>query len=112
MTALKGLLADASSETEFAALGSVKSQIGHTKGAAGTAGELTSSGWSNVSTGTSTRAARSSSPQVVAAPAAPVGRRSGTILDSMPAERRITAVVRAVTGRLSTASGRSVSRPR
>ncbi|WP_330253463.1 SDR family NAD(P)-dependent oxidoreductase [Nocardia sp. NBC_00565] len=37
LTALKGLLADATSETRFAALGSVKSQIGHTKGAAGTA---------------------------------------------------------------------------
>ncbi|MFJ2836561.1 beta-ketoacyl synthase N-terminal-like domain-containing protein [Nocardia sp. NPDC087230] len=40
LTALKGLLADASSETGFAALGSVKSQIGHTKGAAGTAGVM------------------------------------------------------------------------
>ncbi|OJF81051.1 type I polyketide synthase [Nocardia seriolae] len=38
LTALKGLLAEASSEPRFAALGSVKSQIGHTKGAAGTAG--------------------------------------------------------------------------
>ncbi|WP_216906945.1 type I polyketide synthase [Nocardia noduli] len=37
LTALKGVLSDASSETGFAALGSVKSQIGHTKGAAGTA---------------------------------------------------------------------------
>ncbi|MFC9436943.1 beta-ketoacyl synthase N-terminal-like domain-containing protein [Nocardia sp. NPDC057030] len=37
LTALKGLLADATSEPRFAALGSVKSQIGHTKGAAGTA---------------------------------------------------------------------------
>ncbi|WP_405136937.1 beta-ketoacyl synthase N-terminal-like domain-containing protein [Nocardia sp. NBC_01388] len=37
LTALKGLLSDATSETRFAALGSVKSQIGHTKGAAGTA---------------------------------------------------------------------------
>ncbi|MGQ4599373.1 SDR family NAD(P)-dependent oxidoreductase [Nocardia sp. R6R-6] len=37
LTALKELLADATSETAFAALGSVKSQIGHTKGAAGTA---------------------------------------------------------------------------
>ncbi|MGW5316095.1 beta-ketoacyl synthase N-terminal-like domain-containing protein [Nocardia thailandica] len=37
LTALKGLLAEASDETSFAALGSVKSQIGHTKGAAGTA---------------------------------------------------------------------------
>ncbi|MFI1914029.1 beta-ketoacyl synthase N-terminal-like domain-containing protein [Nocardia sp. NPDC020380] len=37
LTALKELLADASSEARFAALGSVKSQIGHTKGAAGTA---------------------------------------------------------------------------
>ncbi|MFI8973800.1 beta-ketoacyl synthase N-terminal-like domain-containing protein [Nocardia asteroides] len=40
LTALKGLLADASAETGFAALGSVKSQIGHTKGAAGTAGVM------------------------------------------------------------------------
>ncbi|WP_280348810.1 type I polyketide synthase, partial [Nocardia neocaledoniensis] len=40
LTALKGLLADASPETGFAALGSVKSQIGHTKGAAGTAGVM------------------------------------------------------------------------
>ncbi|WP_181698313.1 type I polyketide synthase [Nocardia sp. GTS18] len=40
LTALKGLLAEASSETGFAALGSVKSQIGHTKGAAGTAGVM------------------------------------------------------------------------
>ncbi len=37
LTALKGLLAEASSQPQFAALGSVKSQIGHTKGAAGTA---------------------------------------------------------------------------
>ncbi|WP_067570794.1 type I polyketide synthase [Nocardia acidivorans] len=37
LTALKGLLSEATSETRFAALGSVKSQIGHTKGAAGTA---------------------------------------------------------------------------
>ncbi|WP_454197758.1 SDR family NAD(P)-dependent oxidoreductase [Nocardia sp. Marseille-Q1738] len=37
LTALKELLTDATSETTFAALGSVKSQIGHTKGAAGTA---------------------------------------------------------------------------
>ncbi|MCC3313891.1 type I polyketide synthase [Nocardia africana] len=37
LTALKGLLAEASSENRFVALGSVKSQIGHTKGAAGTA---------------------------------------------------------------------------
>ncbi|WP_405496404.1 beta-ketoacyl synthase N-terminal-like domain-containing protein [Nocardia sp. NBC_00511] len=37
LTALKGLLADATSEARFAAVGSVKSQIGHTKGAAGTA---------------------------------------------------------------------------
>lgn len=37
LTALKSLLSDATSETRFAALGSVKSQIGHTKGAAGTA---------------------------------------------------------------------------
>ncbi|WP_405163356.1 acyltransferase domain-containing protein [Nocardia sp. NBC_01499] len=37
LTALKGLLSDATSEPKFAALGSVKSQIGHTKGAAGTA---------------------------------------------------------------------------
>ncbi|MFJ4657418.1 beta-ketoacyl synthase N-terminal-like domain-containing protein [Nocardia sp. NPDC088792] len=37
LSALKGLLADATSEARFAALGSVKSQIGHTKGAAGTA---------------------------------------------------------------------------
>ncbi|MFE5706478.1 SDR family NAD(P)-dependent oxidoreductase [Rhodococcus koreensis] len=37
LTALGGLLADASDEHRFAALGSVKSQIGHTKGAAGTA---------------------------------------------------------------------------
>ncbi|MFI6996105.1 SDR family NAD(P)-dependent oxidoreductase [Nocardia sp. NPDC050175] len=37
LTALKGLLSDATSEPRFAALGSVKSQIGHTKGAAGTA---------------------------------------------------------------------------
>ncbi|WP_330231609.1 phosphopantetheine-binding protein [Nocardia sp. NBC_00508] len=37
LTALKELLTDATSEPAFAALGSVKSQIGHTKGAAGTA---------------------------------------------------------------------------
>ncbi|MFE7744331.1 beta-ketoacyl synthase N-terminal-like domain-containing protein, partial [Nocardia sp. NPDC057455] len=37
LTALKELLTDATSERAFAALGSVKSQIGHTKGAAGTA---------------------------------------------------------------------------
>ena len=37
LTALGGLLTDASDEPRFAALGSVKSQIGHTKGAAGTA---------------------------------------------------------------------------
>ncbi|MRH88307.1 acyltransferase domain-containing protein [Nocardia sp. SYP-A9097] len=37
LTALKGILAEATPETGFAALGSVKSQIGHTKGAAGTA---------------------------------------------------------------------------
>ncbi|MGW4249427.1 beta-ketoacyl synthase N-terminal-like domain-containing protein, partial [Nocardia sp. NPDC004722] len=37
LTALKGLLSEASPEPRFAALGSVKSQIGHTKGAAGTA---------------------------------------------------------------------------
>ncbi|ANS31104.1 polyketide-type polyunsaturated fatty acid synthase PfaA [Rhodococcus opacus] len=37
LTALGGLLADSSDEHRFAALGSVKSQIGHTKGAAGTA---------------------------------------------------------------------------
>ncbi|MET7773299.1 SDR family NAD(P)-dependent oxidoreductase [Nocardia sp. NPDC005366] len=37
LTALKGVLSEASAETGFAALGSVKSQIGHTKGAAGTA---------------------------------------------------------------------------
>ncbi|MBF6177414.1 type I polyketide synthase [Nocardia otitidiscaviarum] len=37
LTALKSLLSEASPETRFAALGSVKSQIGHTKGAAGTA---------------------------------------------------------------------------
>ncbi|MGW5112915.1 beta-ketoacyl synthase N-terminal-like domain-containing protein [Nocardia sp. NPDC004123] len=37
LTALKGLLSEATPETRFAALGSVKSQIGHTKGAAGTA---------------------------------------------------------------------------
>ncbi|WP_433664421.1 SDR family NAD(P)-dependent oxidoreductase [Nocardia sp. CA-128927] len=37
LTALKGLLSEATSEPRFAALGSVKSQIGHTKGAAGTA---------------------------------------------------------------------------
>ncbi|WP_285899929.1 beta-ketoacyl synthase N-terminal-like domain-containing protein, partial [Frankia sp. R82] len=37
LTALGDLLRDASKETQFAALGSVKSQIGHTKGAAGTA---------------------------------------------------------------------------
>uniref|UniRef100_UPI0005932441 type I polyketide synthase n=1 Tax=Nocardia higoensis TaxID=228599 RepID=UPI0005932441 len=38
LTALKELLSDATPEPRFAALGSVKSQIGHTKGAAGTAG--------------------------------------------------------------------------
>ncbi|MFI6364228.1 SDR family NAD(P)-dependent oxidoreductase [Nocardia sp. NPDC050630] len=37
LTALKSLLSEATSEPRFAALGSVKSQIGHTKGAAGTA---------------------------------------------------------------------------
>ncbi|MFD8247065.1 beta-ketoacyl synthase N-terminal-like domain-containing protein, partial [Nocardia sp. NPDC059691] len=37
LTALKELLTDATPERAFAALGSVKSQIGHTKGAAGTA---------------------------------------------------------------------------
>ncbi|MFC3962455.1 SDR family NAD(P)-dependent oxidoreductase [Nocardia jiangsuensis] len=37
LTALKELLTDATDEPRFAALGSVKSQIGHTKGAAGTA---------------------------------------------------------------------------
>ncbi|WP_157101549.1 type I polyketide synthase, partial [Nocardia shimofusensis] len=37
LTALKELLSDATPEPRFAALGSVKSQIGHTKGAAGTA---------------------------------------------------------------------------
>ncbi|WP_156371076.1 type I polyketide synthase, partial [Nocardia arizonensis] len=37
LTALKGVLSEASPELGFAALGSVKSQIGHTKGAAGTA---------------------------------------------------------------------------
>ncbi|WP_433579791.1 beta-ketoacyl synthase N-terminal-like domain-containing protein [Nocardia brasiliensis] len=37
LSALKGLLSEATSEARFAALGSVKSQIGHTKGAAGTA---------------------------------------------------------------------------
>ncbi|WP_157107021.1 type I polyketide synthase, partial [Nocardia arthritidis] len=37
LTALKELLSEATSERAFAALGSVKSQIGHTKGAAGTA---------------------------------------------------------------------------
>ncbi|MGV9664287.1 beta-ketoacyl synthase N-terminal-like domain-containing protein [Nocardia niigatensis] len=37
LTALKGLLSEATPEARFAALGSVKSQIGHTKGAAGTA---------------------------------------------------------------------------
>ncbi|MFG1795959.1 SDR family NAD(P)-dependent oxidoreductase [Nocardia sp. NPDC049149] len=37
LTALKALLSEATSEPRFAALGSVKSQIGHTKGAAGTA---------------------------------------------------------------------------
>ncbi|MDJ0362804.1 type I polyketide synthase [Rhodococcus sp. H29-C3] len=35
--ALNGLLRDAGDETSYAAVGSVKSQIGHTKGAAGTA---------------------------------------------------------------------------
>ncbi|UGT61114.1 type I polyketide synthase [Nocardia asteroides] len=37
LTALEELLTDATDEPRFAALGSVKSQIGHTKGAAGTA---------------------------------------------------------------------------
>ncbi|WP_067677132.1 type I polyketide synthase [Nocardia miyunensis] len=37
LTALNGLLTEATEESRFAALGSVKSQIGHTKGAAGTA---------------------------------------------------------------------------
>ncbi|MDA3648383.1 acyltransferase domain-containing protein [Saccharopolyspora indica] len=37
LTALGGLLRESSDEPHFAALGSVKSQIGHTKGAAGTA---------------------------------------------------------------------------
>ncbi|WP_115537932.1 type I polyketide synthase, partial [Frankia canadensis] len=37
LTALSGLLRDASDEKHYAALGSVKSQIGHTKGAAGAA---------------------------------------------------------------------------
>ncbi|MEU8782763.1 SDR family NAD(P)-dependent oxidoreductase [Streptomyces sp. NPDC048637] len=37
LSALSDLLRDASEEEHFAALGSVKSQIGHTKGAAGTA---------------------------------------------------------------------------
>uniref|UniRef100_UPI00247978DC beta-ketoacyl synthase N-terminal-like domain-containing protein n=1 Tax=Nocardia takedensis TaxID=259390 RepID=UPI00247978DC len=37
LTALAGVLSEASPEPRFAALGSVKSQIGHTKGAAGTA---------------------------------------------------------------------------
>ncbi|MBY8857354.1 SDR family NAD(P)-dependent oxidoreductase [Nocardia sp. CA2R105] len=37
LTALNGLLTESSQESRFAALGSVKSQIGHTKGAAGTA---------------------------------------------------------------------------
>ncbi|MCK9923610.1 acyltransferase domain-containing protein, partial [Frankia sp. AgPm24] len=37
LTALGDLLRDAGKERQFAALGSVKSQIGHTKGAAGTA---------------------------------------------------------------------------
>ncbi|MEV0705174.1 beta-ketoacyl synthase N-terminal-like domain-containing protein [Saccharopolyspora sp. NPDC050389] len=37
LTALGGLLRESSEEQHFAALGSVKSQIGHTKGAAGTA---------------------------------------------------------------------------
>ena len=37
LTALNGLLTESSEESRFAALGSVKSQIGHTKGAAGTA---------------------------------------------------------------------------
>ncbi len=37
LAALGGLLSDSSDEAQFAALGSVKSQIGHTKGAAGTA---------------------------------------------------------------------------
>jgi acyl transferase domain-containing protein/NADP-dependent 3-hydroxy acid dehydrogenase YdfG len=37
LTALGAVLAEASGETGYAAIGSVKSQIGHTKGAAGTA---------------------------------------------------------------------------
>ena len=37
LTALNGLLTESSEESRFVALGSVKSQIGHTKGAAGTA---------------------------------------------------------------------------
>ncbi|MDF0529508.1 type I polyketide synthase [Tsukamurella sp. 8J] len=37
LTALGGLLTDATDDRRFAAVGSVKSQIGHTKGAAGTA---------------------------------------------------------------------------
>lgn len=37
LDALGGLLADSTEEVNFAAIGSVKSQIGHTKGAAGTA---------------------------------------------------------------------------
>ena len=37
LTALGGLLRESSEEQHFAALGSIKSQIGHTKGAAGTA---------------------------------------------------------------------------
>nr|WP_269781569.1 type I polyketide synthase [Nocardia bovistercoris] len=37
LTALEGVLSEASPERAFAALGTVKSQIGHTKGAAGTA---------------------------------------------------------------------------
>ncbi|MFE3321771.1 beta-ketoacyl synthase N-terminal-like domain-containing protein, partial [Nocardia sp. NPDC059195] len=37
LTALRELFSEATSETRFAALGSVKSQIGHTKGAAGAA---------------------------------------------------------------------------
>ncbi|GAB3210162.1 hypothetical protein GCM10027262_34410 [Nocardia tengchongensis] len=40
----------------------------------------------------------------------PAAIRIGTMLDSMPVERRMTAVVRAATGRLSTASSWPVSR--
>ncbi|MGC0362207.1 acyl transferase domain-containing protein [Rhodococcus sp. 27YEA15] len=40
LSALGGLLSDASDDSRFAAVGSVKSQIGHTKGAAGTAGVM------------------------------------------------------------------------